>query len=172
MNQGIHGVDQLLWLMGSEVESVFARATHLVRDIEVEDTAVACLQYTNGAYGVIEGTTSCNPGETRRVELHGKSGSITIAGSKITRWAVTDEEDGRAESVEEQKEAKADGAVGDNKAISSDGHTYLIDDLCRAIREGRDPFITGESARKGVDLVMAIYESAKTGKDVKLADLE
>jgi UDP-N-acetyl-2-amino-2-deoxyglucuronate dehydrogenase len=172
MNQGIHGVDLLLWLMGSEVESVFARATHMVRDIETEDTAVACLQYKNGAYGVIQGTTSCNPGEARRVELHGKSGTIAIAGSKITRWAVTDEEDGRAENIEEQKEAKAEGAVGDNKAISSDGHTWLIDDMCRAIREDRDPFVTGESARHGVDLVLGIYESAKTGTDVKLAEME
>lgn len=172
MNQGIHGVDLLLWLMGSEVESVFARATHMVRDIEVEDTAVACLQYKNGAYGVIEGTTSCNPGESRRVELHGDIGSITIAGSKITRWAISGEEDGRAEDVEEKKEAVAEGTVGDNRAISGSGHTYLIGDLCQAIREDRDPFITGESARNGVDLVIAIYESARTGKDVKVADVK
>ena len=171
MNQGVHGVDLLLWLMNDEVESVFARAEHKVRDIEVEDTAVACLKYKSGAYGVIEGTTSCNPGEARRIELHGKYGTITVSGSKITRWTKSDEEDGRADRNADVPKVEEDGTVGDNKAVTAGGHIWLIDDMVKAVKEDRDPYIVGESARHAVDLILAIYESAKTGQDVKLADL-
>ena len=165
MNQGVHGVDLLLWLMNDEVESVFARAEHKVRGIEVEDTSVACLKYKGGAYGVIEGTTSCNPGEARRIELHGKYGTITVSGSKITRWTKSDEEDGRADRNADVPKVEEDGTV------TAGGHIWLIDDMVKAVKEDRDPYIVGESARHAVDLILAIYESAKTGQDVKLADL-
>jgi len=171
MNQGVHGVDLLLWLMNDDVESVFARAEHKVRGIEVEDTAVACLKYKGGAYGVIEGTTSCNPGEARRIELHGKYGTITVSGSSITRWTRSDEEDGRADRNAEVPKVEEEGTVGDNKAVTAGGHIWLIDDMVKAVKEDRDPYIVGESARKAVDLILAIYESAKTGVDVNLADL-
>jgi predicted dehydrogenase len=168
MNQGVHGVDLLLWLMNDEVERVFARAEHKVRDIEVEDTCVACLQFKSGAFGTIIGTTSCNPGETRRIELHGDIGTIIATGNKITRWALANEPDGRAKNVEAAGEAEEEDVTGDNKAVTSQGHEFLIDDLVQAIKEDRDPYITGESARKAVDLILAIYESARTGKDVEV----
>lgn len=171
MNQGVHGVDLLLWLMNDDVESVFARAEHKVRNIEVEDTAVACLKYKGGAYGVIEGTTSCNPGEARRIELHGKYGTITISGGTITRWTVTGEEDGRADRTAGPPKVEEEGTVGDHRAVTAGGHVFLIHDLVQAIKEDRDPYITGESARKAVDLILAIYESARTGRDVKMAEL-
>jgi predicted dehydrogenase len=168
MNQGVHGVDLLLWMMNDDVESVFARAEHKVRDIEVEDTAVACLKFKSGAFGTLTGTTSCNPGEVRRIELHGKFGTICISGSKISRWAVTDEEDGRAENTEPPKTVEAQEAVADPRAISHSGHVWLINDMVQAVKEDRDPYITGESARKAVDLILAIYESAKTGREIVL----
>lgn len=169
MNQGVHGVDLLLWLMNDDVESVFARADHKVRDIEVEDTSVACLQFKSGAFGTIIGTTSCNPGETRRIELHGDVGTIISTGNKITRWAIANEPDARAKQVEATAEAVEEGTTGDNKAVSSQGHEFLVADLVQAIKEDREPYITGESARKAVDLILAIYESARTGKDVPVA---
>ncbi|MCK5803027.1 MAG: Gfo/Idh/MocA family oxidoreductase [Lentisphaeria bacterium] len=167
MNQGVHGVDLLLWLAGDDVESVFARADHKVRDIEVEDTCVACLKFRGGAFGTIIGTTSCNPGETRRIELHGDVGTIISTGNKITRWALAEEYDARAaDSTPPADGAVEDGATWDNKAVSSQGHVFLVDDLVQAVKEDRDPYIVGESARKAVDLILAIYESARTGKDV------
>jgi predicted dehydrogenase len=166
MNQGVHGVDLLLWLMNDEVDRVFARAEHKVRDIEVEDTAVACLQFKSGAYGTIIGTTSCNPGEVRRIELHGDVGTITVRGKEITRWAVAKDFDERAKDAETTENDADEGTTGDNKAVSSEGHVFLIDDLVRAIRDDRDPYITGRSARKAVDLILAIYESAQSGTDV------
>ena len=167
MNQGVHGIDLLLWLMNDDVESVFARCDHLVRDIEVEDTCVAALKFKGGAFGTIIGTTSCNPGEARRCELHGKHGTICVNGTKLSRWAVTSEDDGRATEVEPPEEIDGSGGtVGDNKAVTAEGHVFLIDDMVKAIKEDRDPYIIGESARKAVDLILAIYESSRTGQDV------
>ncbi len=167
MNQGVHGVDLLLWLMNDDVESVFARAEHKLRDIEVEDTAVANLKYKSGAFGTLIGTTSCNPGEASRTELHGNLGTICISGTQITRWAVTDEDDGRAEDKFPPKHVEATGSVGAASAVGP-GHDWLIDDMVKAVKEDRDPYIPGESARKAVDLILAIYESAKTGREIVL----
>jgi predicted dehydrogenase len=167
MNQGIHGVDLLLWLMDDEVESVFARADHLVRDIEVEDTAVATLKFRKGAFGTVIGTTSCNPGEPSRIELHGKRGTIRVSGTEITRWAVAKEEDGKAVDAFPPKQVDAAGMVADAGAPAA-GHDWLVADMTRAVREGREPYVPGESARKGVDLILAIYESARTGREVRL----
>jgi predicted dehydrogenase len=166
MNQGVHGVDLLLWLADNPVERVFARADHKVREIEVEDTCVASLQFHNGAYGTIIGTTSCNPGETRRLELHGDVGTIICTGSKITRWASADAFDARAKDVDQTRQAIDEGTTGDNKAVTAQGHAFLVADLVQAIKENRDPYITGRSARQAVDLILAIYQSARQRRDV------
>ncbi|HOG51159.1 MAG TPA: Gfo/Idh/MocA family oxidoreductase [Lentisphaeria bacterium] len=169
MNQGVHGVDQLLWMTGADVDRVFARADHLVRDIEVEDTCVANLQFTNGAFGAIVATTSCNPGETRRWEIHGDNGSICLTGQNITRWATAPiGSDEMAKNIEFTKEASEDGITHDPMALSMQGHTFLVNDLIQAIKEDREPYVNGHSARKAVDLILSIYESARTGKDVKV----
>jgi predicted dehydrogenase len=166
MNQGVHGIDLLLWLVDDEVERVFARAEPKVRDIEVEDTCVACLQFRNGAFGTIIGTTSCNPGEVRRLELHGDVGTIVCTGSKITRWAIAGDVDGRAKDVDLAAQAIDEGTTGDNRAVAAQGHVFLVADLVQAIKQGRDPYITGRSARKAVDLILAIYQSARQHRDV------
>jgi UDP-N-acetyl-2-amino-2-deoxyglucuronate dehydrogenase len=166
MNQGVHGVDLLLWLVDDEVERVFARADHKVREIEVEDTCVACLQFRNGAYGTIIGTTSCNPGEVRRIELHGDVGTIISTGGGITRWAIAAESDARAKDVDLAKQVVDDGSTGDNKVVPPQGHVFLVADLVQAIKDNRDPYITGRSARKAVDLILAIYQSARQRRDV------
>jgi UDP-N-acetyl-2-amino-2-deoxyglucuronate dehydrogenase len=162
MNQGVHGIDLLLFMANSDVESVVAQADHLVRDIVVEDTAVAILQFKNGAFGVIEGTTSVNPARKARFELHGNDGSIVLEEGKIITWKVPD-----VEQPEAPGETSGSGH-DDPKAITATGHVFLVQDMCEAILNDRDPYITGESARKAVDLILAIYESAKTGKRVYL----
>ena len=169
MNQGVHGVDLLLWLVGEPVVSAYAKADHLVRDIEVEDTAVALLTFRSGAYGVIEGTTSVNPGEPTRIMLHGKLGTITIEESKIVRWATTTGQDDLAEDREvEVEEGEEERAMQDPTAIGMAGHIALVKDMARAVIEDREPMIPGEDARKAVDLILAIYESARTGEEVRL----
>lgn len=161
MNQGVHGIDLIQWIVG-DVESVFARSAALVRNIEVEDTAVAVVKYVNGAYGVIQGTTSVWPGQETRFEIHGEKGSIVFADSGIKQWAFMDGETS-VPDVEGTASASSDAAN-----ISADGHYILMDDMIQAIKEDRDPMITGEEASKAVKLILAIYESARTGREVKL----
>jgi len=168
MNQGVHGIDVLAWIMG-DVESVYAKAEAKVRDIEVEDTCVALLTFKNGAYGVIEGTTSSNPGEQTAFHLHGEKGTIIFDDEGIQKWAVSEDK-----SVVAQNDPgkcislQASSATSDPTAIGRAGHQAQVDDLCLAIAEDRDPMIVAASARKSVELILAIYESAQTGREVKL----
>lgn len=167
MNQGVHGIDLALWIMGG-VKSAYGRTDHLVRNIEVEDTAVALLEYKNGAWGVLEATTSVNPGEATKLSLHGNKGSIVLEGERITKWAITEEDDQKAQEQELTVEGKKDGAASDPTAIGVAGHVFLVNDLVEAIKQDREPFVTGESARKSVELILGIYESSKTAKPVQL----
>jgi predicted dehydrogenase len=161
MNQGIHGVDLIRWIMG-DVHSVFAYSATLAREIEVEDTAVAVVQYTNGAFGIIEGTTSVSPGQEARFEVHGERGSIVYADSGFKLWSLMDSDE-TAPDVE-----PAISSSNDPLNMSASGHIALVADMIAAIREDRDPLITGEDARRTVEVILAIYESALTGKEVVL----
>ncbi|TVY08572.1 Gfo/Idh/MocA family protein [Paenibacillus cremeus] len=162
MNQGVHGIDQIVWLMG-DVHSVFAYSAPLIREIEVEDTAVAVVRYKNGAFGVIQGTTSVYPSQQARCEIHGEKGTIVFSENGFTQWKFMDSD----EPIPAVK-PRARSNSGDPKDIPNDGHFILLDDFIRAVREDRDPLITGEEARKAVDLILAIYESSRTGKEVLL----
>ncbi|MBN1580701.1 MAG: Gfo/Idh/MocA family oxidoreductase [Anaerolineae bacterium] len=168
MNQGVHGIDVLAWTMG-DVESVYAKAEAKVRDIVVEDTCVALVTFKNGAFGVIEGTTSSNPGEKTAFHFHGDKGTIVLDDNGIQKWAVSEDRSVRAQNDPEQCVTReALSATADPTAIGRAGHQAQVDDLCLSIREGREPMITGASARKSVELILAIYESAKTGREVRL----
>ncbi len=161
MNQGVHGIDLMLWLAG-EVHSVFAYSAPLVREIEVEDTAVAVVKYKNGAFGVIQGTTSVYPNQGARYELHGEKGTIIFDDDGIRQWKFIDHDEA-APIVEGRISSKTDPTQ-----ITKDGHYILVDDMISAIREDRDPLISGEEARKAVDVILAIYESGRTGKEIVL----
>jgi len=167
MNQGVHGIDLLLWIMG-DAKSVVARANHLVREIEVEDTAAAIVTFRNGAFGVIEGATSCNPGEETRLELHGERGTIILTDAGIRRWAVAKGDKHLADDEEVAPQEKRAHGISDPRAISAEGHITLVRDFVDAIRNDREPMVTAESARKPVELILAIYESARTGREVTL----
>ncbi|MHB0878872.1 MAG: Gfo/Idh/MocA family protein [Anaerolineae bacterium] len=172
MNQGVHGVDLLLWIMGSPVKSVFAKAEAKVRDIEVEDTALAILTFENGAYGLIEGTTSVNPGEPTTFALQGERGTIVFGDQGLVRWAIAPSKDVVAEnvSVEGDLGEATVTSTADPTAISRTGHQFQVDDLALSILENREPFATGESGRKAVELILAIYESARTGREVIMSE--
>lgn len=161
MNQGVHGVDLIQWMVG-DVESVFAYAAPLVRDIEVEDTAVITLKYKNGAFGVIQSTTSVYPGQETRFEIHGEQGSIIFGDSGFKQWDFIGSDEGLPQV------GNSEGGSSDPKVISNEGHYIFVDDMIQAIREDRDPMVSGEEARKAVDLILAIYESSRTGKEVLL----
>ena len=156
MNQGVHGIDLLLYLMG-DVKRLSAYARRLVRNIEVEDTAVAILEFVNGAVGVIEGTTSVTPGYGCRIEISGDNGTIVLDEDKITKWDIPGQ-DSEADA--------AGGGVGtaaDPTAVTASGHTAHVIDLCGAIREDREPEIPGSEARRAVEVIKAIYKSSREG---------
>ncbi len=163
MNQGIHGVDILLWLAG-DVESVFARVGTKARNIEVEDTAVAMLKFKNGAFGIIEGTTSVYPGQPKKFEIHGKKGSVVIGEKGIEVWQI----EGNDEEKAPQLHKNGDDTANDPGKFALTSHLILVEDLTEAIENDRRPLIPPEEGRKAVDLILAIYESARTGKEIKL----
>lgn len=167
MNQGIHAVDQLLWLAG-DVTEVSARCQTRLHDIEVEDNATAWLQFAHGGLGVIQASTCCSPGERKRIELKGEKGSITLVDDEPVFWQFTEErpEDAQARSLAEN--AQIGGGASDPKAISVEGHRVQFADFVAALRASREPLIPGREGRKVVALIRAIYESSKKGSIVKL----
>jgi UDP-N-acetyl-2-amino-2-deoxyglucuronate dehydrogenase len=157
MNQGVHGIDLLLYLMGP-IKRLSAYARRLVRNIAVEDTAVAIVEFENGAVGVIEGTTSVTPGYDCKIEISGDNGTIVLHGDKIETWDIPGEE-GQAEG------AVADAGPGGDPtaALSATGHVHHMEDLCAAIKEDREPEIPGTEARRAVEVIKAIYLSSREG---------
>ena len=131
---------------------------------------VAVVKYKSGAFGSLICTSSCNPGENLMVNIHGSRGTLMLEDANITRWAISDSEDKLAEDdramvsgTEEDRQG-----VADPRSISHAGHIFHIDDMARAVIDDREPFCNGEDARKAVDLILAIYKSAQSGKEVKL----
>ncbi|HID95066.1 MAG TPA: Gfo/Idh/MocA family oxidoreductase [Candidatus Latescibacteria bacterium] len=166
MNQSIHTIDLLLWVMGP-VRSVSAKTATLAHtNIEVEDVAVATLKFTNGSLGVIEGSTALYPGFPHRLEIHGEKGSAILQGEQIVFWDLKDGE--RLETPFPRKKEEAPGGQADPTRIGTEGHYLQIKDFVEAIREGREPQVNGEEGRRTVELITAIYESAKTGKEVTI----
>ncbi len=168
MNQGSHTVDQLLYL-GGEVKRLSAHTANLLHDIEVEDTAVASMEFVNGACGTIEVSTACQPGYPVTIEITGTKGSALIKSDTIARWQFVEE---RPEDEEIRKEL-ADGSKtsgGASSAMDFDyhGHMYHVDNLARAIRNGEALILDGKDGRLAVEFIQAVYESSRTGMPVTL----
>ena len=168
MNQSIHAIDLLLHLAG-EVEEVSARCTRaLHKELEVEDTAMAWVRFKNGALGVIQGSTACYPGELKRVELKGSTGSATLVDDRPTLWQF-EAEDKNDDTVRSWgAESQIGGGASDPNAISIEGHRAQIEDYAHAIQENRDPAIPGREGRRAVELINAIYQSDQTNELVRL----
>ncbi len=168
MNQGVHAVDLLQWLVGLPVEVSAFHAT-LAHTMEAEDTLTAMLRYEHGALGVIEAATSAWPGDDLQIEICGDKGSATIVNDKVTRWEFAEPQPGDADVLKNENAGKIGGGAADPKAIPVEGHRRLIEDLVAAIREGRPPLIPGTDARRAIALIRACYESAATRSVVKVS---
>lgn len=169
MNQAIHSVDLLLWMMGDAVQ-VSGFATTLAHErIEVEDTAVAVVRFASGALGVIQATTSVHPGYPKSIAIHGDKGSAVVEQEDVLRWDFTPAVPGD-DDVKTRFAAKvgASGGAADPKAISHEGHRRQLADFAQAIREHRDPAVDGREGRKAVELICAVYESNRTGRTVTI----
>lgn len=170
MNQGIHGIDLLQWLLGgvSDVTAMTATLGH--ERIEVEDVAVASVRFNNGALGAVLGTTGSWPGTKIRIEIGGMNGSVVMEDETILSWRFQDE--GPADEEIRVKygprPSLSGGGAGDPRAISFEGHRRQFEDFVRAIRTGGKPFCGGEDARAAVAIITSIYRAAKTGGAVKV----
>lgn len=169
MNQAIHSVDLLTWLMGP-VDEISAHASTLAHQrIEVEDVAMATLRFANGALGVIEATTAAYPGALKRIEIHGSAGSAVLEEEDIKRWDFAKSR--RADGALRKRMAgktETGGGAADPAAIGHQAHTELFKDALRAIKAGRAPLIDGHEGRRSVEIILAIYKAAETGRTVKL----
>lgn len=169
MNQAIHNVDLLLWMMGpvTHVSGLTAMLAH--ERIEVEDTAVAAIRFKSGALGVLMATTSVFPGYAKQIAIHGDRGSAVIEQEDVLKWdfePATPED----EEVKRRFAAKvgASGGAADPKAISHEGHRRQLADFVEAIRQNRAPKVDGREGKRAVDLICAIYESNRNGRVVEL----
>jgi predicted dehydrogenase len=156
INQGIHTVDLLLWLCGPVVR-VGGRTATRFHQIEVEDTAVATLEFANGALGTLGATTCAYPGRPRRIEISGSKGTVILDGDRL---ASADEQN-RSESSPQNV---ASPVVSDVSA-----HRELFIDFIQAIGRGTRPCCDGREGRRSVELVEAIYESSRRGRPVDIA---
>jgi predicted dehydrogenase len=169
MNQAIHQVDQLYWLMGDVVEVNGMTDTLAHERIEVEDVGVATLRFANGAIGVIEATTGAWPGLLKKTEIHGTKGTAIIEQDDVLRWEFENEDASDAEVREKFKPGSANtGGAADPKAISHVGHRDQLTDFVQAIQNGTAPSVDGVDGRKSVEIILAIYQAAWTKQTVKL----
>ncbi|MBZ0255561.1 Gfo/Idh/MocA family oxidoreductase [bacterium] len=163
MNQGVHTVDCFQWVMGPVV-SVTAQTACLAHDrIEVEDVAYAMLKFKNGAMGAIIASTAAYPGMDERIEVTGTNGTMIMNKSSITMREIRGEK-----SVQDDEAVERGSGAADPQAITNEGHVAQIKDFCEAILNNRKPMIDGSEGRLPLEIILAIYESAKTGKTVKL----
>lgn len=161
MNQGIHTLDLLLWLLG-DAERVYARSRTAFHDIEVEDTVVACLDFADGLAGTFEATTAAYPGYPRRIELTGTEGTVILENDRIVSVDL------RSDPVEPIPNEAADDSPRSNTPLISDlrGHRRIIEDFLRAIATDSAPLCDGREARRSVALAEAVYQSGRTGMPV------
>ena len=163
MNQCIHNIDLLRWMMGSEIDEVFAYTDNLNHPyIEGEDTGLALLKFKNGSYGLIEGTVNVYPENLEEtLYIFGEKGTVKVGGksvNKIETWKFEGEDE----------EAILKEFREDPPNVYGFGHTALYKDMIEAVRENREPYINGKQGKAALELVLAIYKSVKTKKSVKL----
>ena len=161
MNQCIHNIDLLRWMMGDEIECVFGMTDRLKHDyIEAEDLGIALIKFRNGAYGIVEGTTNVYPKNLEEtLYLFGEKGTVKAGGTSVNvieEWSFSDMLDD-AEEVKRRFHENPPNVYGF-------GHTPLYSDVIDAIENDRKPYVDAEAGKRALELVLAIYKSAATGE--------
>jgi UDP-N-acetyl-2-amino-2-deoxyglucuronate dehydrogenase len=174
MNQGIHYVDLLRWCMGpvAEVTAVCSTQAH---QIEVEDTSLAIVRFSSGAVGTILSSTAAFPGFPQRLEITGTEGTLIVEDGQIVRRALGGRVPADGGGQRAAPVAQRTGPTGATGSTASDpvamdvaSHAAQIADLLAAIDQGRPPAVTGENGRDALEIVCAVYESARSGRPVTL----
>ena len=169
MNQAIHNVDLLQWIMGPVTHVSAFAATLSHERIEVEDTVVATLRFANGALGTIEATTSAYPGSLKRLEIYGSTGSVVLEDAEFRKWEFAETKDSDRDIIERFSSRNTTaGGASDPSAIDFSGHKEQFQNVIAAIQNGTPLMVDGFEARKSIDIIRAIYESAKSGSVVQL----
>jgi predicted dehydrogenase len=163
MNQAIHMIDLLQHLMGP-VESLQAYTATLGHSIEAEDTGVAVLKFKNNALGVIYGSTASFPGQFRRIEITGTKGTVIQVENSFKVWQFADQTEADNEIFKRFNQVEGGGGVSDPGAIPFEPHAKNISAFIDAIEFGKTFEINGQESRKAVEIVLAIYKSAREGR--------
>ncbi|MGE4130984.1 MAG: Gfo/Idh/MocA family protein [Bdellovibrionales bacterium] len=162
-NQASHHVDLLQWMMG-DVESVFAKTSTALVNIETEDTGVVILKFKNGGLGIIEATTATRPKDLEgSISILGEKGTVEIAGfavNEMKTWNFSETQSGDSEVLDKYRNSPPN--------VYGFGHTEYLNKVVESIREGRSALVDGLEGRKSLELISAIYESVETGKEVSL----
>jgi UDP-N-acetyl-2-amino-2-deoxyglucuronate dehydrogenase len=166
MNQGIHYLDLLLWAMGpaAEVTAICATQAH---HVEVEDTTLALVRFASGAVGTVLSSTAAYPGFDQRLEITGTNGTVIVENGAITRRALAGDR-GTAAPATADTRATERAAAASPGGIDPSSHAAQIADFLTAIDNGRDPAVTAEDARATLQVICAVYESARTGRPVAI----
>lgn len=162
-NQASHHVDMLEWIMG-DVESVFARASTALVDIEAEDTAVVVLKFKSGALGIIEATTATRPHDLEgSISILGAKGSVVISGFAVNQmqsWAFEEKQEGDDKVLSEYSVNPPN--------VYGFGHQAYYEHVVECLSNGGSNLVDGLQGRKSIELINAIYESVETGEEVFL----
>ncbi|WP_252232057.1 Gfo/Idh/MocA family oxidoreductase [Clostridium sp. ZBS15] len=161
MNQCIHNIDLLQWMMGGEIERVYAECDTYLRDIEAEDFGAIIIRFKNGAIGIVEGSACVYPKNLEEtLSIFGETGAVCIGGlanNELETWRFDGENE---DAVKEEVNVKIDNVYGE-------GHTPLFKDVIDAINNNRKPLIAGEEGRNAMSIILAAYKSRKTGMPVQ-----
>lgn len=150
MNQCIHNIDLLQWMMGSEIEKVHCERGNFLRNIEMEDFGAILIRFKNGSIGIVEGSACVYPKNLEEtLSIFGEKGTVVIGGlavNKIQTWQFADERD----------YDKEDGST-EVDSVYGKGHTPLYSDFFGAIRDNRKPYISGEEGKKALEIIVKAY---------------
>lgn len=162
MNQCIHNIDLLQWMMGGKVDTVYAQTGTFLRNIEAEDFGAIIIRFKNGTIGIVEGSACVYPRNLEEtLSIFGEKGTVVIGGLAVNRietWKFADGQDNEEEVLKEQGK--------DPDTVYGYGHTPLFRDMIDAIREDREPLINGEEGKKAVEIVLAAYKSQIEGRKI------
>lgn len=163
MNQCIHGIDLLRWMMGDEVEAVYGQTRQQFHDyLECEDVGMAVVKFKNGAIGTIEGTTNVYPKNLEEtLYLFGENGTVKIGGTSTNNIDVWDFAD------ETEADQKNKGLEEVTSNVYGNGHTSLFADVIDAIHNDRSPYVDAYAGRRALEMILAIYKSQATGLPVR-----
>jgi UDP-N-acetyl-2-amino-2-deoxyglucuronate dehydrogenase len=165
MNQGVHYVDLLRWCLGPPAE-VTAVCTTQAHQIEVEDTALGIVSFASGAVGTILSSTAAFPGFPQRLEITGTGGTVTVEDGQVVRRALAT---GPGPAAPDGASEAGRSAAADPAALDVASHAAQLADLLDAVDTGREPAVSGQDGRDALEIVLAVYESSRTGRPVRLS---